>query len=87
MQLLMQTSVSFFVVCQEHNSSKAAMQLSELLRSPVRVQRCAGRVVQSELVVQIDQTDIVPGDIVSFSPGDLFPGDVRFLTSQNLVVR
>ncbi|XP_073103461.1 uncharacterized protein [Elaeis guineensis] len=71
---------------QEYNSSRAAMHLSELLKSPVRVQRCAGRVIQTELVVQIDQRDIVPGDIVYFSPGDLFPGDVRLLTAKELVV-
>ncbi|XP_058096954.1 uncharacterized protein LOC131242378 isoform X2 [Magnolia sinica] len=71
---------------QEFTSSKAAMKLSELLKSPVKVQRCAGRFVQTELIVQIDQKDIVAGDIVHFSPGDLFPGDVRLLTSKDLVV-
>ncbi|KAK1302153.1 hypothetical protein QJS10_CPB12g01454 [Acorus calamus] len=60
---------------QEFSSSKAAMKLTEHLKSPIRVQRCAGRVVQTELVVQIDQKDIVPGDIVHIHPGDLFPGD------------
>ena len=63
------------------------MKLSEFLRYPIKVQRCAGRVVQQELVVQVDQRDIVPGDIVIFEPGDLFPGDVRLLYSKNLVVR
>ncbi|XWS29573.1 hypothetical protein CRYUN_Cryun24cG0040400 [Craigia yunnanensis] len=72
---------------QEYGSSKAAMQLSEFLRCPVKVQRCAGRVVQTELIVQVDQRDVVPGDIVIFEPGDLFPGDVRLLTSKHLVVR
>ncbi|KAB2058170.1 hypothetical protein ES319_A11G215800v1 [Gossypium barbadense] len=71
---------------QEYGSSKAAMQLSEYVRSPVKVQRCAGRVVQTELIVQVDQRDVVPGDIVIFEPGDLFPGDVRLLTSKHLVV-
>ncbi|KAL5539684.1 hypothetical protein UlMin_042942 [Ulmus minor] len=71
---------------QEYSSSKAAMKLSEFVRSPVKVQRCAGRVVQTELVVQVDQRDIVPGDIVHFEPGDLFPGDVRLLSSKHLVV-
>ncbi|GKV23479.1 hypothetical protein SLEP1_g33195 [Rubroshorea leprosula] len=71
---------------QEYSSSKAAMKLSEFVRCPVKVQRCAGRVVQTELVVQIDQRDVVPGDIVIFEPGDLFPGDVRLLTSKHLVV-
>ncbi|XP_019074071.2 uncharacterized protein LOC100250051 isoform X2 [Vitis vinifera] len=71
---------------QEYGSSKAAMKLSELVRCPVKVQRCAGRVVQTELIVQVDQRDIVPGDIIIFEPGDLFPGDVRLLTSKHLVV-
>jgi len=74
-------------MCQEYNSSRSAMKLSELLKTPVRVQRCAGRVVQTELLVQIDQREIVPGDIVIFNPGDIFPGDVRLLTSKDLVVR
>lgn len=63
------------------------MELSELVRCPVKVQRCAGRVVQTELVVQIDQRDVVSGDIIIFEPGDLFPGDVRLLSSKHLVVR
>ncbi|PON47352.1 P-type ATPase, subfamily IIA, SERCA-type [Trema orientale] len=71
---------------QEYSSSKAAMKLSEFVRCPVKVQRCAGRVVQTELVVQVDQRDVVPGDIVIFEPGDLFPGDVRLLSSKHLVV-
>ena len=73
--------------CQEYSSSKAAMKLSEFLSFPVKVQRCAGRTVQTELVVQVDQKNVVPGDIIIFEPGDLFPGDVRLLTSKNLVVR
>ncbi|ERM95363.1 uncharacterized protein LOC18423282 [Amborella trichopoda] len=71
---------------QEFSSSKAAMKLSELLNSPVIVQRCAGRVVQTELQVHVDQREVVPGDIILFSSGDLFPGDVRLLTSKDLVV-
>ncbi|KAI3434184.1 Magnesium-transporting ATPase [Psidium guajava] len=71
---------------QEYSSSKAAMKLSEFVRCPIKVQRCAGRVEQTELVVQVDQKDVVPGDIVIFEPGDLFPGDVRLLSSKHLVV-
>ncbi|KAM7262009.1 hypothetical protein ACFE04_021086 [Oxalis oulophora] len=71
---------------QEYSSSKAAMKLSEFVRCPIKVQRCAGRVVQTELVVQIDQRDVVPGDIVVFEPGDLFPGDVRLISSKHLAV-
>ncbi|KAL2343095.1 hypothetical protein Fmac_004380 [Flemingia macrophylla] len=71
---------------QEYGSSKAAMKLSEFVRCPIKVQRCAGRIVQKELVVQVDQREVVPGDIVIFEPGDLFPGDIRLLSSKQLVV-
>ncbi|KAE8725681.1 hypothetical protein F3Y22_tig00008262pilonHSYRG00063 [Hibiscus syriacus] len=52
------------------------MQLSEYVRCPVKVQRCVGREVETEMIVQVDQRDVVPGDIVIFEPGDLFPGDL-----------
>lgn len=65
----------------------AALKLSELVKASIKVQRCAGREVQTELQVQIDQKDVVPGDIIIFSAGDLFPGDVRLLSSKSLVVR
>ncbi|GAB4847241.1 hypothetical protein Ancab_026282 [Ancistrocladus abbreviatus] len=71
---------------QEYTSQKAVLKLSQYLRYPVKVQRCAGRVIMTELIVQVDQRDIVPGDIVHFEPGDLFPGDVRLITSKELVV-
>lgn len=63
------------------------MKLSEFVRCPIKVQRCAGRVIQTELIVQVDQRDVVPGDIIVFEPGDLFPGDVRLLSTKHLVVR
>ncbi|KAJ4967388.1 hypothetical protein NE237_019237 [Protea cynaroides] len=85
MLILVFISVSLRFI-QEFSSSKAAMKLSEYLKYPVKVQRCAGTVIQTELVVQIDQRDVVAGDIVHFGPGDLFPGDVRLLTSKELVV-
>lgn len=63
------------------------MRLTELLKLPTKVQRCAGRVVKTELIVQIDQREVVPGGIANFGPGDIFPGDVRLLASKDLVVR
>ncbi|KAK2656519.1 hypothetical protein Ddye_009571 [Dipteronia dyeriana] len=83
MLVLISVCLRFYM---EYSSSKAAMKLSEFVRCPVKVQRCAGRVIQTELIVQVDQRDVVPGDIVIFEPGDLFPGDVRLLSSKHLVV-
>lgn len=73
-------------VYQEHKGSEATIKLSEFVRCPVKVQRCAGRTVQTELIVQVDQRAVVPGDIIIFEPGDLFPGDIRLLASKHLVV-
>ncbi|CAA6664989.1 unnamed protein product [Spirodela intermedia] len=81
--VLVSVGIQFY---QEYKSSKAAMKLSECLKTPVKVQRCAGRTVQTELLVQMDQRDVVQGDIISFTPGDLFPGDVRLLKTKELVV-
>lgn len=63
------------------------MKLAEFVRCPIKVQRCAGRIVQTEVQVKVDQKEVVPGDIVIVEPGDLFPGDVRLLESKHLVVR
>ncbi|GLJ39413.1 hypothetical protein SUGI_0804980 [Cryptomeria japonica] len=81
--VIISVSVRFY---QEFSSSVAALKLSELVKASIKVQRCAGREVQTELQVQIDQKDVVPGDIIIFSAGDLFPGDVRLLSSKSLVV-
>jgi magnesium-transporting ATPase (P-type) len=37
--------------------------------------------------MEINQKDVVPGDIVVLSSGDLIPGDVRLLTSKDMFVR
>eukprot|EP01018_Ginkgo_biloba_P028724 Gb_14318 [translate_table: standard] len=81
--VIISVSLRFY---QEFSSSRAALKLSELVKASIKVQRCAGRDVQTELQVQIDQRDVVPGDIIIFSSGDLFPGDIRLLSSKALVV-
>ncbi|XP_009771665.1 uncharacterized protein LOC107827253 isoform X1 [Nicotiana tabacum] len=85
MLILVFISVSFRFY-QEYSSSKAAMKLAEFVRCPIKVQRCAGRIFQTEVQVKVDQKEVVPGDIVIVEPGDLFPGDVRLLESKHLVV-
>ncbi|KAL1922688.1 uncharacterized protein VTP21DRAFT_10227 [Calcarisporiella thermophila] len=36
--------------------------------------------------IEVDQKSVVPGDIVVFSAGDTFPGDVRIIESKDLYV-
>lgn len=35
----------------------------------------------------VDIKDVVPGDLVTLSAGDLIPGDIRVLESRNLCIR
>lgn len=44
-------------------------------------------VLGESVEVEINQSDVVPGDIVLLRMGDLLPGDVRILTSKQLLVR
>jgi Mg2+-importing ATPase len=37
--------------------------------------------------IEINQKDVVPGDIAVFSSGDLFPGDIRLLRAKDMFVR
>ena len=44
-------------------------------------------VLRDNTMKSIDIKEVVPGDIVSLSAGDLIPGDVRIFESKNLCVR
>ena len=50
------------------------------------VAACAS-VLRSGGATLVDVRDVVPGDIVRLSAGDLIPGDVRILDSRSLFVR
>ncbi|KAI4325977.1 hypothetical protein MLD38_031336 [Melastoma candidum] len=47
---------------------------------------CGQAEFQTELVEQVDQKHVTPGDIMVFELGGLFPGDIRLLTSKHLIV-
>ncbi len=69
---------------QEHRSNAAAARLSEMVRTRVSVKR-PGVVANDGFVTQpIDQ--LVPGDIVRLSAGDMIPADVRLLEAKDLYV-
>lgn len=71
---------------QELSSSQAAAKLSELVQSRTFVRRRIGSNGEGT-EMEINQKDVVLGDIVVFSSGDLFPGDVRLLTAKDMFVR
>ncbi|MEQ1790068.1 MAG: magnesium-translocating P-type ATPase [Rickettsiales bacterium] len=73
--------IKFF---QEYRSSIKAEELKNMVRTNVTV----SRVDEDGLVhkFDIDMEDLVVGDIVHFSAGDIIPADVRVLTAKDLFI-
>ena len=64
---------------EQQKSSKAAKKLQNLIVNKVDVYR------NGRLEV-VDIEEIVPGDIVKLSSGDMLPGDVKFLQAKDLFI-
>lgn len=64
---------------QEYRSEQALQALQQFITPRTRVLR------ESRWEVRASR-DLVPGDIIRLTTGDVVPADVRVLTSQNLVV-
>jgi Mg2+-importing ATPase len=67
---------------QEYRSSKAAEKLRTLVRTTATVQRRGALSEKREVPFE----DLVPGDILHLSAGDMIPADVRLLESKDLFV-
>jgi Mg2+-importing ATPase len=68
---------------QQNRSDSAMRALQSRVTNTVTVRRRAhalGRGVEREIPVE----DVVPGDVVVLSPGDVVPADLRLLTARNL---
>lgn len=77
---------------QEHKSLMKATRLVSMVSSTVRVLRHpttvieAGKDVEDECEVEIERSEVVPGDVIVVASGDMFPGDVVVLFSNSLLV-
>jgi P-type Mg2+ transporter len=77
---------------QEHRSNKAADDLRRMVLNKATVRRRRGEAVQehvqesvqAQVEVPIDQ--LVPGDIVLLSAGDMIPADMRLISAKDLFV-
>ncbi|KAJ7564136.1 hypothetical protein O6H91_02G004100 [Diphasiastrum complanatum] len=83
LMVVLSVGVRFY---QEFKSSRAASKLSELVRDGAAVKRRENGSSEDGVEVEINQEGVVPGDIVILRTGDLLPGDVRLVTSNNLLV-
>jgi Mg2+-importing ATPase len=65
---------------QEFRSNNAAEQLKSLVKTTATVFR------KGSGKIEVDIKELVPGDIISLSAGDMIPGDCRVMQSKDLFV-
>jgi Mg2+-importing ATPase len=71
---------------QEHRSNAAAAKLANMVRVLVSVKRGGARGADADGFSEIPLDQVVPGDIVRLSAGDLVPADLRLLTANDLFI-
>lgn len=76
LMVLLSASLTFF---QEYKSNQAAKRLQSLVSTKVLV-------VRDGAESEVDLTQIVPGDVVRLSVGDLIPADLRIISSKDLFI-
>ncbi|MBX8687188.1 magnesium-translocating P-type ATPase [Mycobacterium sp. 20091114027_K0903767] len=70
---------------QEYRSGKAAETLKAMVRNTATVRRRASPDATPELM-EVPMAQIVTGDIVQLSAGDMIPADIRLIDSRDLFV-
>jgi P-type Mg2+ transporter len=71
---------------QEHRSSAAAAKLANMVRVHASARRPGAAGVDEDGYAETPLDELVPGDVVRLSAGDLIPADVRLLTAKDLYV-
>ena len=74
--ILISSAISFF---QGEKSNNAAAKLSKMISNKADVWR-------DGKLTEIGIDEVVPGDIVKLSAGDMLPGDVRFITTKDAFI-
>ncbi len=80
--VFLSTTLAFI---QEYRSSKAAESLRSMVSTKASVLRRASSDTPNQ-TVEMDISQLVPGDIVHLSAGDMIPADSRLLTAKDLFV-
>ena len=71
---------------QEHRSSAAAAQLANMVKIHATVRRPGTPGADEEGYAEIGLDELVPGDMIRLSAGDMIPADVRLLTAKDLFI-
>jgi Mg2+-importing ATPase len=79
--VILSISLSFI---QEHRSNNAADKLQRLVSITATVRRQTGAEADDHVDVPIEQ--LVPGDIVLLSAGDMIPADLRLISAKDLFI-
>ena len=74
--IFVSSAIAFF---QGERSNNAASKLSKMISNKADVWR-------DGVMIEIHLDEVVPGDIVKLSAGDMLPGDVRFLTTKDAFI-
>ncbi len=74
--ILISSAISLF---QSVKSDSAAKKLRKMITNKLDVYR-------DEVLQQVEAENILPGDIIKFSSGDMIPADVRFFETKDLFV-
>ena len=69
---------------QEHRSNEAAAQLRAMVHTTASVRRTPGP--KDDPFTEIPLEQIVPGDVVRLSAGDMIPGDLRLIEAKDLFI-
>jgi Mg2+-importing ATPase len=79
--VLLSVSLAFV---QEHRSNNAAARLRAMVRTTATVLRRRANVAAEPHGFEIPIEELVPGDVVMLSAGDMIPADLRVLTAKDL---
>lgn len=82
LMVFLSTTLAFV---QEYRSSAAAEKLRSMVRTTASVRRKAIMTERSELR-ELPLANLVPGDVVHLSAGDMIPADLRLLYTKDLFV-
>jgi Mg2+-importing ATPase len=74
--IIISAMISFM---QQSKSDKAAKKLKNMISNKIDV-------IRDEIQSVVNVEEIVPGDIVKLSSGDMIPGDVRFIETKDLFI-